>query len=107
MNILNREDDYYINERRHDCLDSDRDIPSLAFKVKEVKPLTYYVVELKFNKRNVKHRCIMATGFEGDDGHAKDVELYNHNYEDKIERRIKDIYWFRIIKEIPEMNTSS
>lgn len=101
MNIVNREKDYYINEKRKDCLDSD--VPSLAFKVKEVKPLTYYVVEIKYSQQNIKHKCIMATGFTGDDGHARDAELFSSNYEGINTIRIKNIYWFRIIKEIPEM----
>jgi hypothetical protein len=88
----------FINEKREDCFGE-----ILDFKVDTLKPKTYYVVEIKHKKVNPIHRCIMATEFGDEEGTPTYCELYNHSYEGVETKRIKGIYWFRIVKEITEM----
>lgn len=92
----------FIDEKREDCLGEELD-----FKVNALKPWTYYVIEIKHKKNNPKHKCIMATEFGDSKHYDKTVptycELYNNSYEGVERRKIKDIYWFRVIKDIPEM----
>jgi hypothetical protein len=89
----------FINKKVKDCYDDEE----LDFIVANIKPKAYYVVEIKFSKQNVKHKCIMGTGFEGEDGFPYDVELFSMNYEDVLRRKLKNIYYFRIISEIKDM----
>lgn len=88
-----------IDKLVKDCCDE-----TLEFKVEDIKPRTYYVVEIKYNKQNVIHRCIMVTGFDCKDKLCMHVELYSKNYEYIIRTHITDIYYFKIISEIKDMD---
>lgn len=77
----------------------------LEFKIPQLKPLTYYAVDIKFSKHNLTHKCILATGFTSK--HTKEVDncyLFNRSYEEGVvEMKIEDIYYFRIIEELKSM----
>ena len=91
----------WIEKKVLDCYNEELD-----FIVPTIKELTYYVVDIKYKKNNLTHRCIMATGFgsDKDKGRPMYCELYSSNYDcTQKDVKIKDIYYFKIISEIKDM----
>jgi hypothetical protein len=89
----------------------------IPFKVEKLYPWAYYLVEIKLSKNNCEHKAIMSTRGYKEDVFSKDfedgqddsgawvlneeVELYSTGYDPSvIRKRIKDIFWFRIISLI-------
>lgn len=91
----------WIEKKVEDCFGEELD-----FIVPTIKKLTYYVVDIKFKKNNPIHRCIMATGVgeKDDEDRPMYCELHSMNYEGVPRYKIKNIYYFKIISEITDMN---
>ena len=93
---------------------SNKQIP---FKVEKLYPWAYYFIEINLSKNGFEHKAIMSTSGYKEDVFSKDfedgeddlgawvlneeVELYSTGYDPSvIKKRIKDIFWFRIISLI-------
>lgn len=62
----------------------------------EMKKMTYYVVEVSFNKQNPIHRAICFHRIDGF------VELFG-SYEGIETHNINNLTFFRVVEEIPSM----
>lgn len=67
-----------------------------GMNMKEMKKMSYYVVELSFRSNNPIHRAVC---FHRSDG---DVELFG-SYEGIVRKNVKQLPFFKVVEEIPSM----
>jgi hypothetical protein len=70
------------------------------WKTTELRPRSYYVVEIAWRSTNAKHRVIMITGADSKDR----VEFYSSGYESPEKAWLATLHSFQVITPIDEMN---
>lgn len=91
-----------IKETRQDCFGN-----SIPYEVESLRPHHAYVIAYKHCKNNPAFTCIMFVGFSSGSegscmiGEPVDCTIYSHGMSEPHRTCIRDIYWFKVLEEIP------
>jgi hypothetical protein len=91
-----------INEKEQEeiLLSNIKSLNEVFIKGTKLKEHTLYKILVKVSPNNVEHESFLFTGFES----GSYCMIYNNSYEHPIS--LKDIYSFKVLQELTQLNTN-